>query len=68
MFLLLHFVLPVLMVLASCEEKIAKICNLWTFWHVIKATTGVCEAHLLQAYTPCVIGAIPTKTCGKVFP
>ena len=28
----------------------------------LKATTGVGEAHLLQAYKPCVIGAIPTKT------
>ena len=25
---------------------------------ILKATTGVGEAHLLQAYMPCVIGAI----------
>ena len=32
----------------------------------LKATTGVCEAHLLQAYKPCVIVAIPTKPYWKV--
>ena len=30
---------------------------------LIKATTKVCEAHLHQAYTPCVIGASPSQTC-----
>ncbi len=33
----------------------------------IKATTGVCEAHLHQAYKPYVIGAIPSQTYGNVW-
>ncbi len=36
---------------------------------IVKVTTGVCEAHLLQVYKPCVIGAIPTKTyCDWIAP
>ncbi len=27
----------------------------------LRPPRGLCEAHLLQAYKPCVIGAIPTK-------
>ncbi len=29
---------------------------------LVKATTGVCEAHLHQAYKPCFIGAIQSQT------
>ncbi len=31
------------------------------------ATTGVCEAHLLQSYKPFVIGVIPSQTYGDVW-
>ena len=33
---------------------------------LLKVTTGVSEAHLHQAYKPCVIGAIPSQTYAYV--
>ncbi len=33
---------------------------------VLRPQRGVCEAHLHQSYKPCVIGAIPSQTYGKV--
>ncbi len=36
------------------------------FVRQLRPPQGVCEAHLHQAYKPCVIGAIPSQTYGNV--
>ncbi len=45
-------------------QIILMVAGFSTYTHdlYLRPPRGVCEAHLLQAYKPCVIGAIPTKT------
>ncbi len=50
------------------ETKITQLVfDMYRLFAYLRPPRGVCEAHLHQAYKPCVIGAIPSQTYENVW-